>query len=119
MGKDWTGSKYSVFRIMGASNHSGHERQNEDYYATEPKATALLCGLEKFNADIWEPACGEGHISEELKRNGYNVLSTDLVDRGYGGVGDFLSIDNQEWGGILSRTHLTDMHRSLLKRLLA
>ena len=39
MGKDWVGNKNSVFRTLGASNHSLGEREENDYYATEPKAT--------------------------------------------------------------------------------
>jgi len=37
-----------------------------DYYATEPKAVELLLEQEKFLPKIWEPACGEGHISKVL-----------------------------------------------------
>lgn len=44
----------------------------------------LLLEEEKFSSIIWECACGEGHLSKVLKRHGYQVISTDLVDRGYG-----------------------------------
>ena len=97
--KDWKGNSRSIYATLGASNHSEHERQSEDYYATEPKAVEHLMNLETFDKNVWECACGEGHISEVLKRHGYNVRSTDLVNRGYGEVGDFLSIDNTEWDG--------------------
>ena len=67
--------------------------ETKDYYATEPKATELLLELEKFSDKIWEPACGEGHIAEVLKAHGYEVIATDLIDRGYGEGGlDFLSV---------------------------
>lgn len=99
MGKDWVGNKNSVFRTLGASNHSLGEREENDYYATEPKATEWLLKLETFNGPILEPSCGEGHISEVLIRGGYPVVSRDLIDRGYGEVADFLSIDNTEWNG--------------------
>lgn len=99
MAKDWTGNKASIFKTIGASNHTDHERQREDYYATEPRATELLCQLVQFDGSILEPSCGEGHISEELKKAGYDVVSRDLVDRGYGEVADFLAIDNLEWNG--------------------
>ena len=99
MGKDWTGNRASIFKTLGASNHTDHERQREDYYATEPRATELLCKLVQFDGPILEPSCGEGHISEELKKAGYDVTSRDLVDRGYGEVADFLAIDNIEWNG--------------------
>ena len=35
-------SEHNVFITMGASNHSTSERECNDYYATEPKATELL-----------------------------------------------------------------------------
>lgn len=97
--KDWVGNKHSTFVTLGANNHCDHEREQNDYYATEPKATEWLCKLEKFDGKILEPSCGEGHISEELKKAGYDVVSRDLVDRGYGDVADFLAVDNLRWDG--------------------
>lgn len=58
--------------------------EENDYYATEPKAVELLLEKERFSPTILEPACGEGHISKVLIENGYDVISTDIVDRGYG-----------------------------------
>lgn len=84
MNIDWTGNKKSAFTCNGASNHSESEREQNDYYATEPKAVELLLDEEKFSNVIWEPACGGGYISEVLKKHGYEVISTDLIDRGYG-----------------------------------
>jgi hypothetical protein len=73
------------------------ERQKEDFYATEPKALQIFLDKlkeDKFNLNynIWEPACGMGHLVEVLKDNGYYVKATDLIDRGYAncGVTDFL-----------------------------
>lgn len=99
MAKDWRGGSASTFKTIGASNHCDHERQAEDYYATEPAATDWLCKLEQFDGPILEPSCGEGHISRQLKAAGYEVTSRDLVDRGYGEVADFLGIETQEWNG--------------------
>ncbi len=82
--KDWTGNARSIFSCNGASNHSEGEREKNDYYATEPKAVELLLEQEKFSPFVWECACGEGHMSEVLKQHGYNVFSSDLIDRGYG-----------------------------------
>lgn len=93
---DWKGNNKSAFSTLGASNHSETERQSEDYYATEPKAVRMLLELESFRGTIWECACGEGHLSKEMIRLGYNVYSSDLIDRGYGQVEDFLSIENQK-----------------------
>lgn len=81
-----------VFTTIGASNHSEKERHKDDYYATDPKAVELLLENETFNHSIWECACGEGHIAKVLESNGYHVISTDLIDRGYGTGGiDFLT----------------------------
>ena len=68
--KDWVGGRASVFKTLGASNHTDHERAWGDYYATEPKATEWLLKLEQLDGPILEPACGEGHISEVLIRGG-------------------------------------------------
>ena len=90
---DWIGNKKSIYVCNGASNHSQEERQMNDYYATEPKALELLLEKETFNPTIWECACGEGHLSKVLLDRGYTVVSTDLVDRGYGiGGVDFLKV---------------------------
>lgn len=69
-------------------------REENDYYATDPRAMADLLRYERFSPNIWEPACGEGNLSEVLKANGYNVLSTDLIDRGYQDeIVDFLQVE--------------------------
>lgn len=90
---DWIGNNKSIYSCLGASNHTEEERQVDDYYATEPKAVELLLENEKFSNCVLEPACGQGHISEVLKQHGYQVISTDLIDRGYGqGNKDFFEM---------------------------
>lgn len=42
MSKDWTGNYGSIFKTLGASNHTDKERQSEDYYATDPIAVDKL-----------------------------------------------------------------------------
>lgn len=85
-------NEHGVFVTLGASNHTMNSRAENDYYATDPRAVELLLEKEEFSNNIWECACGEGHISKVLKQNGYEVLSTDLIDRGYGTGGvDFLA----------------------------
>ena len=62
-------------------------RRDDDFYPTPPEATEAFCRAELFafrKFVVWEPACGDGAISEVLKRYGCTVVSTDLVDRGYG-----------------------------------
>ena len=59
-------------------------RQKDDFYATPLEATNALLNVESFDGKIYEPCCGQGHISKALINHGYEVESTDLVDRGYG-----------------------------------
>lgn len=40
--KDWTGNANSIWKTLGASNHTDKERQNEDYYATQSIAIDKL-----------------------------------------------------------------------------
>lgn len=90
--KDWIGNYNSIYKTIGASNHTEEEREKNDYYATDPKAIDMLLEHETFSEFVWECACGEGHMSDALKQGGYSVYSTDLVDRGYEGtiIKDFL-----------------------------
>lgn len=100
---DWVGNANSIYRTLGASNHTDKERESNDYYATEPKAAELLCEVETFSPYIWECACGEGHLSEVLKAKGYRVFSTDLVNRGYGDrIVDFLDWKAPVTGDIIT-----------------
>lgn len=64
--------EYSPFRVP------------HDFYPTPPEGTRALLSVERFSGSIWEPACGKGAISEVLIAHGYTVVSTDLINRGYG-----------------------------------
>lgn len=90
---DWTGNNKSVFVTLGASNHTDKEREHDDYYATDPVAIDALVRVmgDALPHKVWECACGEGHLSERLKSFGFDVVSTDIVNRGYGEAKDFLS----------------------------
>lgn len=89
--RDWTGNRNSVFRTIGASNHTDKERENNDYYATDPIAVDALDNAYILPHRIWECACGEGHLAKRLTELGYDVVATDLIDREYGiGGVDFL-----------------------------
>jgi hypothetical protein len=105
--KDWTGNSRSYASTLGARNFALEEREKNDYYATDPKSLEIF--LERLKKDniqldnnVWECACGEGHLSNVLVGGGYNVLSTDKVDRGYGEVQDFLEYKGTYEGDILT-----------------
>lgn len=95
MNKDWVGNKKSIFTTLGASNHTDKEREENDYYATDPEAAIWLHNIEQLSDILLEPACGEGHLSKQLEAFGHEVVSIDLIDRGYGYQGDFFEM--KEW----------------------
>ena len=91
--KDWVGNNKAVYTCLGASSHALEEREVNDYYATDPKAAEWLLELEPELDNIWECACGEGHLAKVFDRAGRLQFATDLIYRGYGSVVDFLNTD--------------------------
>lgn len=101
--KDWTGNSRSAHATLGARNYAQNEREEHDYYATEPKALELLLEKETFDPYVWECACGEGHLAKVLNEHGYIVKATDLIARGYGEGGvDFLQTNEIHNGDIIT-----------------
>jgi len=85
-------STHNVFYTMGATNHATKSsRETNDYYATEPIASHLLLEVEPDLNNIWECACGEGHLARVFEEVGKLGKATDLIDRGYGTIEDFLA----------------------------
>lgn len=58
--KDWTGTSESAFKQLGASNHCSDEREENDYYATDPRAVDELLKYESLDHNLWECASGGG-----------------------------------------------------------
>ena len=58
-----------------------------DFYPTPSWATQVLIDSETFEGRVWEPACGDGAMAEVFAQNGFEVVSSDLHDRGYGEAG--------------------------------
>ena len=84
--------KESTFINLGATNHARGVRESNDYYATDPIAGKLLLEAEPDLNNIWECACGEGHLAKVFDEAGILGKATDLIDRGYGSVEDFFFI---------------------------
>ena len=94
------------------------EREQNDYYATDPKAMEMLLKRESFNNYIWEPACGEGNLSNVLKKHGYEVFSTDLIDRGYQDeLLNFLESNRKFKGDIITNPPFKHTNEFILKSL--
>lgn len=96
------------------------ERVKDDYYATPPESTISLLDKVSFTGSIWEPACGEGHISKVImdRYPDNNVYSSDLVDRGYGDSGvDFLEYDGVKYDNIVTNPPFKLAKEFVLKAL--
>lgn len=83
-------------KLPGFHRHDDDDRELNDYYATHPSSVPPLLKLLNFNRKmlIREPSCGEGHLSIALELAGHTVVSSDLIERGYGISGiDYLEYD--------------------------
>lgn len=79
------------------------KRESNDFYATESTAIDALLEKAELSYNLWECACGAGHLSKRLIELGYNVKSTDLIDRGFGVGGvDFLQSTDTFDGDIIT-----------------
>lgn len=103
--RDWTGNKAAVFVCNGASGHAKEDREENDYYATEPSAAEWLLKIEPQITNIWETAVGEGHLAKVFHKADKLKAVSDLIDRGYHPNGimkcfgkDFLQM-NKVWEG--------------------
>ena len=116
--KDWTGTSESAFKMLGASNHCDDEREENDYYATDPKAIDMLMSKETFNKNIWESAAGGGHLSKRLKEYGYNVKQSDIIQRVEGvEIIDFLKTNETFDGDIITNPPYKYCTEFILKAL--
>lgn len=85
----------SVSLITGGKSKTW-QREKHDFYATPEETTRAILDVLALEGSILEPACGMGHISKVLKEYypENEIISTDLIDRGFGEGGiDFLNHD--------------------------
>lgn len=80
---DWVGNRNSVYKTLGASNHTDKEREKDDYYATDPIAIDKLLTVERPNENVWECACGAGIYPNGSKdtviTSFRRILSTEAI----------------------------------------
>jgi len=63
------------------------DARGAEFYPTPKWVTLSLLENEPFNGTILEPACGSGAISKVLLSKGYDVISCDVNDFGFGIAG--------------------------------
>jgi len=66
--------------IVGTGNKKSDDRNENDFYPTPPVAAYALCQYFDVPGPVWEPACGKGHLSAEMRRLGLDVIASDLYD---------------------------------------
>ena len=78
MSKAWKGNGNSIWKTLGASNHTDKDREPSDFYSTDPKALDLFYPKFPIHHKVWECACGEDareHVDYET------MNSLDVKDK--------------------------------------
>lgn len=80
----------------GIKNKRLSSKDDVDFFPTPPWATRALCEfLMKYNdladMNVWEPACGQGHMAMALAEYFGTVRQTDIVQYGQNEILDFLA----------------------------
>lgn len=111
--------------MKGSAIVGGGDTDNRspmDFYGTPAEATQALVDFLKSTypaikiKTIWEPCCGEGHMSKVLIKNDYDVYSSDVRSTGYGTPHtDFLTSAYKKVDAIITNPPFNDAHRMILK----
>ncbi|MCM2472134.1 hypothetical protein HGO38_01415 [Rhizobium sp. CG5] len=98
--------KQAAGHAIGTKSATKEDR-GDDLYETPIEAMRTLLALESFSAAVKEPSVGRGAILRPLEDAGYDVVISDLVDRGTAtrhgechAVGDFLTSQPGETLGL-------------------
>jgi hypothetical protein len=70
---------------------SGYERAANSWYVEPPWAVHALLEVEKFDGITHDPSCGAGNIPKVFRERGIYCTGSDIVDRGFGYVSNFLA----------------------------
>jgi hypothetical protein len=75
-----------VLQLDGSFEKGEALREGNDFYPTPPEPTRALLAAELARltsfSTIWEPAAGDGAMVREMTALGFDVVASDLVDRG-------------------------------------
>ena len=103
MDTDWKGNSASYSTTSGFRNLTTTPRAERDFYATSPIALERLLSVGETFENVWECACGNGHLCNVLKERGICGRCSDIVVRDYPCERiDFLSYDGVWSGDILT-----------------
>ena len=81
------------------------QREEHEHYVEPEWCSTRLFVHEIFEGVIWDPCCGFGRIPKAAEAAGYEVMASDIVDRGHKpmtGQFDFLTVPNVRcWDNIV------------------
>jgi hypothetical protein len=80
----------SLATVDSAISAVPRERSTNDWYVEPEWAIDGLLDVQRFAGSVWDPACGAGTICKVFARHGFEAVGSDIEDRGFGGVQDFL-----------------------------
>ena len=81
-----------------------------DFVQTPKEITEALLKLEKFEGQILEPCCGAGAISEVLKSEGNDVITSDKFSYNYGENKDLFEV-TEEYDNIITNPPFTQQQK--------
>lgn len=84
--------------LATVSTHSAEqtrprERSGEDWYCEPASTVHAMADVEPLFGPGHDPCCGGGNIPKALISRGLDCAGSDLVDRGYGVIHDFMGRD--------------------------
>lgn len=68
---------------MSFEHVSDFDRVDNEHYPTPQLEISIGANYVPARSSIWEPACGDGRISDYMRKLGHYTFSTDVVDYGY------------------------------------
>lgn len=89
-----------------------------DFVQTPKYITEALLQVESFEGSILEPCCGAGAISTVLQANGYQVISSDKNDYGFGIQRDLFTITEPVENVITNPPFTSALQVAICKHLL-
>lgn len=110
----------SVSRIVIAGNALRFDYSGVDYHPTPSAATEDILWREELIPPVWEPASGDGAISIVVEGLGFEVRSSDILDKDwiYGERGvDFLAGEIQPCGTIITNPPYNHLNEFAVRAL--
>jgi hypothetical protein len=73
---------HDMTKVRQIDAHSW-EREPYEHYVEEHWCSRRFFAVEPIEGTVWDPACGWGRICDSALAAGYNIVYSDIVDRGY------------------------------------